>query len=107
MDLIHNTLDYLNNLESSQNGLLEMMENRINTIYHRPYLVKFFQDSWYDMTKGRINVYIIQRNHPSNLEYFITWIYLSEIRSVTCFKATIQCIVKKADHYYENELQSN
>ena len=107
LDLIHNTLDHLNNLESSQNKLLEMMENYINTVYHKSYLVKFFQDSWYDMTEGRIDVYIIPRNHPSNTEHFITWLYLSEIRSVTCFKETIKCIVKEADRYYENELQSN
>lgn len=107
LDLIHNTLDQLINLESSQNRLLEIMKNYINTVYHKPYLVKFFQDSWYDMTEGRIEVYIIPRNYPSSPEHYITWIYLSEIRSVTCFKETIQCIVKEADHYYENELQSN
>ena len=84
-----------------------MMENYINSIYHKHYLVKFFQDSWYDMTEGRINVYITLKNHPSNLEHFITWIYLSEIRSSECFKDTINCVVKEADHYYENELQLN
>lgn len=107
LDLIHSTLEQLNNLESSQNILLEMMENYINTVYHKPYRVKFFQDSWYDMTEGRIDVYIIPRNHPSDSERFITWLYLNEIRSVTCFKETIQCIVKEADRFYEHELESN
>lgn len=108
LDLIHNTLDQLINLESSQNKLLDMMENYINTVYHKPYLVKFFQDSWYDMTEGRIDVYITLRDRPSNPEQFITWIYLNEIRSPECFKYTINCIIKEADyyyHYYENELK--
>ena len=107
LDLIHDTLEQLNNLESSQNRLLDMMENYINAVYHKPYLVKFSQDSWYDMTEGRIDVYIIPRNHTNDSERFITWLYLSEIRSVACFKETIQCIVKEADRFYEHELGSN
>ena len=93
-------LNQLSQLEFSQDNLLQELETYINTIYTKPYLVHFYQDSWYDIVDGQIEIFIKPRNEKTHTWQLASWFYLTDLEPIESFTTTITNLLQELDDRY-------